>query len=205
MLNKFKCETSGCGRPVTAHFVRAEKRVVAAERHLCADHAQAFLDDYKCSANTQDASASSEHENGTSFDPELLFFDEIGDPRGPLCQVFLIEAGGTRRFGITTGPYEGQALRLELMRYNALRPMTHRAMAAAIQSLGGQLCRVEIDRFFPAQEVAYEAKLMIQQSNVRVVVDVRPSDALVLAVICGVPIIVTNEVMAELAQAHAVF
>jgi bifunctional DNase/RNase len=67
-------------------------------------------------------------------------------------------------------------------------------MATAIVSLGGRLQYVEIDKFFPAEKI-YEAKLHIRQMNTQIIVDVRPSDALILAIICDVPIIVSEEVL----------
>ena len=51
----------------------------------------------------------------------------------------------------------------------------------------------------PSQKVAYEAKLHIQQMNATLTVDVRPSDAVVLAVVSEAPIIVSNNVLATLA------
>ena len=75
-------------------------------------------------------------------------------------------------------------------------------MASVITAMGGQLVRVVIDKYFPGQSTSYEAKLHIQHASGTVVVDVRPSDAVVLAVVTGAPIIVSNDVLRALAEAQ---
>jgi len=137
-------------------------------------------------------------EGGVCFDVDFVFFDNVPDQYQYPCQLNLVEVGGTRQLGLGTGPYEGAALRLELQRYQSPRPRTHQAMAAAISALSGRLRHVMIDKFFPSQQT-YEAKLHIDQGNANMVVDVRPSDAIILAVICDVPILVSKEVLATLA------
>jgi bifunctional DNase/RNase len=75
--------------------------------------------------------------------------------------------------------------------------MTHRAMASSISLLGGVLEYIEIDRYIPLHQT-YEAKLYMRQMNSDLRLDVRPSDAIVLAVICEVPILVSKDVLAVL-------
>ena len=199
-MRQYNCDAPGCSSPATAHYIRAESRIAVAEGHLCNEHGHAFLNYYQRAANVERAALRVANGIGSSFDPEILFFNDVGNNRGPVCRVFLVETGGTRRFSVTVGPCEGQSLRLELERFKAPRPLTHRAMVAAIEALGGELRYVVVDKFFPAREVAYEAKLNIQQSNLTHEVDARPSDAFVLAVIREVPIIVLHEVLAAIAE-----
>lgn len=195
-----KCDVQGCKSRVTAHFFRAEGRRLVAEGHLCDEHGRPFLRDYDFWAATPSGRAPFAHEAGVSFDPELIFFHDAHDQRGPACQVYLLEAGGTRRTGITVGPFEGQALQRELRGDQRPRPAMHRAMAAVINALGGALQYAVIDKSVPPQEPGYVGKLRIQQTSTPVDVEVRPSDAVILAVIYDVPIIISNDVLARLAK-----
>jgi bifunctional DNase/RNase len=136
--------------------------------------------------------------NGIAFDIDFLFWDELrGQPPWGHCHIELLEAGGHRRLGFAIGLFECVALDRLLQGYSSPRPLTHHAMATAITALRGTLEYVEIDECYPA-ELTYDAKLHIHQMGVKVVVDVRPSDALVLALICDVPIIVSQDVLAAL-------
>jgi bifunctional DNase/RNase len=67
-----------------------------------------------------------------------------------------------------------------------------------MKALDGQLEYVAIDKHFPSQSVAFEAKLHIRRGEDFKVIDVRPSDAFVLAVICDVPIVVLHDVLSNL-------
>jgi len=130
------------------------------------------------------------------FDIEMVIYDERRDKP---CQFSLREVGGSRRLDCQIGPFEAAALLRELERFVAPRPLTHRAMVSLMAALGGHLERVVVDRLLPAQHI-YEAKLHIHQATGAVVVDVRISDAVILAVICEVPIFVADEVLARLAE-----
>jgi len=58
------------------------------------------------------------------------------------------------------------------------------------------LREVLVDEFLPAQHV-FHAKLRIATSRDVVAVDVRPSDAIIMAMICNVPIFVANDVVSQ--------
>jgi bifunctional DNase/RNase len=58
---------------------------------------------------------------------------------------------------------------------------------------------VVVDNYLAAQRI-YEAKLHLQQTSGMKVVDVRISDAVILAVVCNVPIRVSEDVLAAVAQ-----
>jgi bifunctional DNase/RNase len=71
-------------------------------------------------------------------------------------------------------------------------------MASLITALGGRVEFVTIDKFIHAQRI-YEAKLHITQMSAAVVADVRISDAVILALICDVPIFVAKDVLVAVA------
>jgi uncharacterized protein len=133
--------------------------------------------------------------DGASFEVELIICDDRPDKP---CQVSLREVGGTRRLDCGIGIFEASALRWQLERFDAPRPLTHVVIASVIKALDGQLEYVAIDKYFPNQPVAFEAKLYLRRGRDSTVVDVRPSDAFVLAVICDAPIVVLQDVLKNL-------
>ena len=131
------------------------------------------------------------------FDMEMLMYDERRDKP---CQFSLREVGGTRRLGsCQTGPFEVAALLRELEHFVAPRPLTHRGMVSLMVALGGRLERILVDKLLPTERI-YEAKLHIRQAGGVIVVDLRISDAVILAVICDAPIFVSNGVLVRLAE-----
>lgn len=135
-------------------------------------------------------------EGAVGFDIELLLLDERQERP---CQFSLREVGGKRRLDCAIGICEAAALQRELERLATPRPLTHRAMVSLMAALGGCLERVVVDRLHPEQRI-YEAKLHIRQATEAAVVDVRVSDAVILAVICEVPLFVSHEVLARLKE-----
>ncbi len=65
-------------------------------------------------------------------------------------------------------------------------------MVSAIQALGGALQDVLIDKF--EQEI-FHAKLHIDQRGQLISVDVRPTDAIALALMCDLPIEIAESVL----------
>jgi bifunctional DNase/RNase len=196
-MSQLKCSVPGCHAQVTAHYVQAEARKIVAQGHLCEEHGASCLYTY-FDSNTVGTGTRFRSEDGVAFEPGLVFFHDGRDDRGPITQLTLIEVEGTRRIGMGIGRFEGESLALELQRYKAPRPAPHRAMVALIEALGGHLSYAVVDKFFPAQELAYEAKLHIQQAERSLIVDVRPSDAITLAVNRDVPIFVSDAILEAL-------
>ncbi|MGE5194881.1 MAG: bifunctional nuclease family protein [Deltaproteobacteria bacterium] len=108
------------------------------------------------------------------------------------------EVSGLRRFWIAIGYAESGLLYWRFERKSFGRPLTHDAMATTISALGGKLREVLIDEFLPAQHV-FHAKLRIAHSRDVVAVDVRPSDAIIMAMVCNVPIFVAHDVLSQCA------
>jgi bifunctional DNase/RNase len=200
-MNKSQCQSPECGQRPTMHFMRAEKRRYVEEVNFCDSHAQlSFRTRYNelQSPLRRGPGQRLSVADGVVFDLDFMWWDELRpEPPWGTSYVELVEAGANRRFGFTIGLFEWCALDIALSQCATPRPTTHFAMSRAIAALGGRLRNIEIDKFVPAQST-YEAKLHIQQMNTTVLVDVRPSDALVLAVITDVPIIVSDAVLARL-------
>lgn len=65
--------------------------------------------------------------------------------------------------------------------------------------LKGVLQCALIDRYV-SQQYVYYAKLVISRDGGSVFIDAKPSDAIILAIVRGVPIFVAEEVLSDLQQ-----
>ncbi len=108
--------------------------------------------------------------------------------------LILKESDGPRRMPIIIGVPEAQAIANELEGVRAQRPMTHDLLRNVIEALGAQLREVVIHSL---KEGTFYASLNFEFSDLEV--DARPSDAIAIAVRCGVPIFVSEEILEEAA------
>ncbi|MCO6466970.1 MAG: bifunctional nuclease family protein [Bradyrhizobiaceae bacterium] len=108
--------------------------------------------------------------------------------------LILKEADGPRRMPIIIGIPEAQAIANELEGVRPARPMTHDLLRKVMEALGGHLKEVVIHTL---REGTFYASLNFEYSGLEV--DARPSDAIAIAVRCGVPIYVTEEILNEAA------
>lgn len=185
------CAAEGCHRSTVVYTFPVWQRRIRHAKSYCAEHVAMFFNNYNA-APLAGPNRSSRRYDAHRFDIELVVIDEREDQPS---YVFLRQEGSARRVDIGIGPWEATALRWELEGVDFPRPPTHHAMASVIQALGGELERVLIDKLSGPDTRTYEAKLHIGQAGRTVIVDVRPSDALVLAVIWDVPIYVARGVL----------
>jgi bifunctional DNase/RNase len=188
------CIVSGCKKEPVVHVHRAWNYRIGQEALCCADDIEGFLNGYYAMDIVGEGTPQP-HLDGVVFDIEMVLYDER--PNAP-CQVSLREVGGARRLDFQIGIFEASALRWQLECFDAPRPLTHVVIVSVMEALDGQLEYVAIDKHFPNQPVAFEAKLHIRRGRDSRVVDVRPSDAFVLAVICHAPIVVQQDVLKNL-------
>ncbi len=108
--------------------------------------------------------------------------------------LILKEVNGERRLPIIIGAFEAQAIALQLEGVRAPRPMTHDLLKNVIEALDSNLVEVCIHDL---RDGTFYAYLLLDDGHVEV--DARPSDAIALALRCGAPIYVSEEVMEEAA------
>jgi len=106
--------------------------------------------------------------------------------------LILKETDGPRRMPIIIGVPEAQAIANELEGVRAQRPMTHDLLRNVIEALGARLREVVIHSL---KEGTFYASLIFEYSDLEI--DARPSDAIAIAVRCGVPIYVAEEILDE--------
>jgi bifunctional DNase/RNase len=103
--------------------------------------------------------------------------------------LILKEVNGERRLPIIIGAFEAQAIALQLEGVRAPRPMTHDLLKNVIEALDSNLVEVCIHDL---RDGTFYAYLLLDDGHVEV--DARPSDAIALALRCGAPIYVSEEV-----------
>jgi len=116
--------------------------------------------------------------------------------------VRLVEkAKAHRELPIWIGPFEAQAIALEMQGVPAPRPLTHDLMKQLVERLGGKLTRVVIGDL---RDNTYFATLYLQGPGEKeLTVDARPSDAIALALRLHGQILVAEELFARAAAGRA--
>jgi uncharacterized protein len=105
------------------------------------------------------------------------------------------EARTPRELPIWIGPFEAQAIVLEMRGASPTRPLTHDLMKSLVERLGARLDRVVIDEM---RDDTYFAKLHLEAAGGRtVIVDARPSDAIALALRLHGQVLVSEELFAK--------
>ena|ERR1019366_397461 len=176
------CETKGCERNATVHFMVPVKRSCVEIKHYCEEHApafwQTFLKGDNYAGTKEDAPI-----NEVPFSFDLLAYDEIKGMgwvylwNGPRC---LIGRVGYAEVTILYNLLAGTKLK---------RPMTHEAFVETIRFLGGEITKV-IFGDFCEDDKHFLAKVELRQGTRHLVLDLNPSDAVALALVANIPILV---------------
>jgi bifunctional DNase/RNase len=112
-------------------------------------------------------------------------------PPSSVPLLLLKERDGERVLPVGIGPLEAQAIVMPLQGVHPPRPMTHDIFVEILVSLGGHLRRVEITDLI---ESTFHARLMLETAGQERSYDIRPSDAVALAVRTETPIFVSEDV-----------
>src|SRR5690606_2997183 len=108
--------------------------------------------------------------------------------------VVLREEDGERHVPIWVGPYEAEALTLNLRGTPVERPLTHDLLKNLIDSLGATVSHIVVNDL---RKETFFATIVLDIVGKVVEVDARPSDALNLAVRTSAAIFVAEHVLEE--------
>ncbi|MBN1311849.1 MAG: bifunctional nuclease family protein [Anaerolineae bacterium] len=106
--------------------------------------------------------------------------------------VVLREQETERYLPIWIGPFEAEAIRVELQGVEVTRPLTHDLLKSVIKALGGKLEHIFVNDL---RNDTFFARLLVKVDGRELEIDARPSDAIALAVRMKVPIFVAKSVM----------
>jgi uncharacterized protein len=108
-------------------------------------------------------------------------------------RVVVLRDHETERYlPIWIGPFEAEAIRVELQGVEVTRPLTHDLLKSVIRALGGELEYILVNDL---RNDTYFARLQVKVNGREMEIDSRPSDAIALAVRMKVPIFVSESVM----------
>jgi uncharacterized protein len=113
-------------------------------------------------------------------------------PPASVPLVLLKERTGERVLPIGIGRLEAQAIALPLQGVHPPRPMTHDTFVEVLRDLGAHLLSVQVTDL---TDSTFYARLTLEHAGRQRVVDMRPSDAIALAVRTETPIYVAESVM----------
>jgi bifunctional DNase/RNase len=106
--------------------------------------------------------------------------------------VVLKEEHSDRFLPIWIGPFEADAITLQLQGMEAPRPLTHDLLKSVIETLGAEVLHIVINSL---ERNTYFARIVLDMNGETMEIDSRPSDAIALAVRVSVPIYIAEEVM----------
>ncbi|HUG15222.1 MAG TPA: bifunctional nuclease family protein [Thermomicrobiales bacterium] len=106
--------------------------------------------------------------------------------------VILKEVEGERHLPIWIGPFEAEAIAMELQGIAASRPLPYDLMRSIVGELGAEVSRIVITEI--SNDVFY-ARIIVVRNGLGIEIDSRPSDAIALAVRVKAPIFVDESVM----------
>lgn len=106
--------------------------------------------------------------------------------------VVLKEKEGDRYLPIWIGPFEADAITIELQGVEVARPLTHDLLKSVVTLMGAEVLRVVINDL---NNDTFYARIVLEVEGEEVEVDSRPSDAIALAVRCSAPVLVADHVM----------
>ena len=106
--------------------------------------------------------------------------------------IVLLDEAGRRILPIWIGPYEGDAIALQLLEKRVPRPLTYDFMANLLEAAGAELVEVRVEAL---KENTFYAVAKLRSGDMIHEIDARPSDALNLALRSGSPIYAAEEVL----------
>lgn len=110
--------------------------------------------------------------------------------------VILKDVDSERYLPIWIGPFEAEAITLELQEVELARPLTHDLLKAVITKMGAKVSHVLVNKL---RNDTFYARVVLDNNGHPLEVDSRPSDAIALAVRAKAPIFVAESVMEKAA------
>jgi bifunctional DNase/RNase len=108
--------------------------------------------------------------------------------------VVLKETDSDRYLPIWIGPFEADAITIQLQGVQVPRPLTHDLLKSFIRELGVKVSHVLVNEL---RNDTFFARIVVDVNGKSMEIDSRPSDAIALAVRVGAPIFVAEEVMGQ--------
>jgi bifunctional DNase/RNase len=106
--------------------------------------------------------------------------------------VILKDVDSDRYLPIWIGPFEAEAITLELQQVELARPLTHDLLKAVITKMGAKVSHILVNDL---HDDTFYARIVLDNNGQPLEIDSRPSDSIALAVRVKAPIFVAESVM----------
>ncbi len=106
--------------------------------------------------------------------------------------VVLKEVDSERYLPIWIGPFEADAITIQLQGVQVARPLTHDLLKSIIDEMGAAVSHVMVSEL---KNDTFFARIVMDVNGQSMEIDARPSDAIALAVRVNAPLFVAEEVM----------
>ncbi|MCE2615445.1 bifunctional nuclease family protein [Phocaeicola oris] len=118
--------------------------------------------------------------------------------------LVLKEVGGERRLPVIIGAHEAQSIRVIMANYKFPRPLTHDLMVNLMEKMDIHMKKAVI---YKVEEGVFYSYIYMEYQGEEFKLDARTSDAIALALRCGVPLytlrtIMEHDHMSEDAEGH---
>lgn len=114
------------------------------------------------------------------------------DPVSQMPIVILRDVGGDAMLPIWVGPFEANAIAMEIEKMTTQRPMTHDLIKTMLMGLNTVVKKVVVNEL---KDDTFYALIWMERDGQTVAIDSRPSDALALALRLDCPIYVDEQVL----------
>ena len=106
--------------------------------------------------------------------------------------VVLKEVDTDRYLPIWIGPFEADAITIQLQGVQVARPLTHDLLKSVIDQMGATISHIMVSEL---KNDTFYARIVMDIDGKSMEIDARPSDAIALAVRVNAPLFVAEEVM----------
>jgi hypothetical protein len=110
--------------------------------------------------------------------------------------VVLRETDNARYLPIWIGPFEADAITIQLQGVQVARPLTHDLLKSFIRAMNVKVSHITVNDL---RNNTFFAEIVLDVKGEEMQIDARPSDAIALAVRVGAPIFVADHVMEQAA------
>ena len=177
-----------CPDQVTTHITEFRSHALISEKHFCYECARIRLGD-TWSPPHDGGSTDPDHE--VEVEVQTIVISDVHDQQ----VVVLKEIGGPRRFPIIIGICEATAMDRSLRGIVISRPLTFDAWLSTLHAAGARL-RAAVIRH--REDTTYFADLRLAVKDGLVSIDLRPSDAIHLAIKARAPIRIPERLLVEI-------
>ncbi len=106
--------------------------------------------------------------------------------------VVLKDVDAERYLPIWIGPFEADAITIQLQGVQVARPLTHDLLKSVIDEMGATISHIMVSEL---KNDTFYARIVMDVNGSSLEIDARPSDAIALAVRVNAPLFVVEEVM----------